>query len=89
MLIKHIMTLEGSTSYVPTADKFFSLGMTEEGRIIMKQQLDRDYTLLRIEFELHSGQFISTAIPAMIRVYQTDFASDAKFLLITEGPQHD
>lgn len=89
MIITHPLTLKDSESYTPGPDKPFSIGMREAGRIIMKKQLDRDYKLTRIEFELESGQFIDEDVPAIIRVYQKDFDSDAKYLIISGAVQHE
>lgn len=80
---EHPITLAGSDAYNPGVDEQFSIGMTELGRRIMTKQFEQDHELTKISFNVRAGQYLSAAIPAVIRVYQTGFASDARFLAIT------
>ena len=86
---EHPINLEDSDSYNPGIIKPFSIGMTKVGRLIMQKQLDRNYKLTEIRFELESGAFLSASIPAVIRVYQTDFESDARYLVLNQAIQSD
>ena len=61
--------------------------MREAGRVLMRKQLDRDYRLTRIEFDLDSGYFITPSIPVVIRVYQKDHETDAEYLIISGAVQ--
>ena len=87
MAITHPMTLDGSSSFQPGEDKPFTIGMRQPGRVIMKKQLDRDYTLTRLDFELKAGKFITDLIPAVIRIYQKDHETDAAYLILPSGVQ--
>ena len=87
MPVIHPVTLEGSTLYQPGVEKPFSIGMRQPGRVLMRKQLDKDYQLTQIDFELKSGKFITSLIPAVIRVYQKDLESDAVYLIIPSAPQ--
>ena len=57
--------------------------MTQRGRRIMHKKFEQDHVLTKIEFECTSGKFLSAAIPAVIRVYQTGYPNDARFLAVT------
>lgn len=79
----HPVNLKDSEGYDPGVAKNLSAGMTESSRFIMKKQLDRNYKLTKIKFDLKSGKFITSLLPAVIRVYQKDFETDAKYLIIS------
>lgn len=77
------VNLGGSEDYDPGVTKNISVGMTENGRGIMTKKFDQDHILTKIEFDVRGGKFLSAALPAVIRVYQFGFKSDARFLTLT------
>ena len=80
---EHPINLADSDAYNPGTDKPFSIGMTEIGRRIMTQYFEQDHVLTKIYFNVRGGLTLSAAIPAIIRVYQYGFESDARFLSLT------
>ena len=83
LTIRHKLNLPGSTTYIPTEDKYFSIGMTEHGRRIMHKIFEQDQVLTKIEFEVTGGNFLSSGTPGVIRIFQSGFPEDGRYLTLT------
>ena len=68
--------LEGAQGVIAANDTWRT-GVTKEGRLISKQNLDIDWTITKTQINSTSKKDLSNANPGIVRIYQEGFESSA------------